>query len=105
MQKALERGYMSSTRNAPSTPADSELLSETIVSAVAAAEGVDPIDVSPRLYDVIDPDALEYLFEGGQYETDLTVTFEYGDWDVHIDNGDVTVTERAETTLSAPERR
>lgn len=33
-----------------------------VVCAVAEAKGVDPLDLEPRLHDVVDPDALERLF-------------------------------------------
>lgn len=36
-------------------------MSETVVTAVAEAKGVDPLDLDP-LYDSIDPDALNSLF-------------------------------------------
>lgn len=33
-----------------------------IVESVADANGVDPLDLEPSLYDVVDPDALERVF-------------------------------------------
>lgn len=39
-------------------------VSEQVVSAVAAACDIDPLELPP-LYDVIDPDALDRLFEHG----------------------------------------
>lgn len=36
-------------------------VSETVVTAVAEATGVDPVDLDP-LYDVVDPDALDQIF-------------------------------------------
>jgi len=40
-----------------------EPLSQTVICAVAAANDVDPLDLDDRLYDCIDPDALDKLFE------------------------------------------
>ena len=40
---------------------ESESVSETIVSAVAAHTGSDPLDLAP-LYQAVDPDALDALF-------------------------------------------
>jgi len=36
--------------------------SETVVLAVAEAKGVDPTALDDRLYDIVDPDALDRLF-------------------------------------------
>lgn len=38
-------------------------LSETIVELIADLEGVDPVELTPPLYSVINPDALESLFD------------------------------------------
>lgn len=43
--------------------ADGQRPSTTIIEAVAEVEGVAPTDVDGRLYDVVDPDALDRLFE------------------------------------------
>lgn len=37
-------------------------LSTTLVIAAADARGVEPSDLQPQLYDVVDPDALDALF-------------------------------------------
>ena len=39
-----------------------EPLSHAVVVAVAEQNGVDPLDLDERLYDCIDPDALDTLF-------------------------------------------
>lgn len=38
-------------------------LSETVINAVADAKGVETIELETRLYDIIDPDALENIFK------------------------------------------
>ncbi|WP_340098371.1 HalOD1 output domain-containing protein [Salinibaculum salinum] len=96
---------MSSTVVSRSEQTDCESLCEEIVSAVARAEGVDPLAVSPQLYDVVDPDSLEQLFEHSSTATDVTVSFTYGDWCVEIDNGNVSVTDNTEAARDAPVRR
>lgn len=48
-------------------------LSTRIVDKVAEAENTDPVDLAP-LYESIDPDALDALFQNGQ---NGSVTFEY----------------------------
>lgn len=42
---------------------ENEELATTIVETVAAAEGVDPLDLDVRIGDVVDPDALNTLFD------------------------------------------
>ena len=51
--------------------AEDESVSQTVIMAVAEATDVDPIDLDPRISDVIDPDALDRLFETGQSEMRL----------------------------------
>lgn len=63
-------------------------LSTAILSEVAAREGVDPIDVSPPIYTVIDPDALEKLFSGGTGGF-TSVEFTYADHRISIRGDDV----------------
>jgi hypothetical protein len=56
-------------------------VTEAILTAVATATGNDPLELPP-LYSVIDPDALEALFDPPAYDGSdqrLTVTFEYAD--------------------------
>ena len=48
--------------------AQDESVSQTVIMAVAEATDVDPIDLDPRISDVIDPDALDRLFDTGQSE-------------------------------------
>lgn len=50
-----------------------EPLSQVIVFAVGEAVGVDPLDLDERLYDVIDPDALDRLFTNGSGTVEFTV--------------------------------
>lgn len=56
----------SSTIGADSTRTDTHAdnPSQAVVTAVADAKGVDPIDLPP-LFGAIDPDALDALFESG----------------------------------------
>lgn len=49
--------------------------STAVVEAVAAHEGTDAERLDPPLNDVVDPDALDRLFDGR--ETDARVTFRY----------------------------
>lgn len=70
--------------------------SEDVLLTVAEAEGVDPSEITPRLYDIVDPDALDRLVDcGTQSSSAVTVTFDYAGWHVRVDSGgEVTLTGR-----------
>lgn len=66
-------------------------VSEAVVSAVAEVTGSDPLSLDP-LYTVVDPDALNSLFDGDSSNRERTnrVEFTYCDCDVVVtDDGDV----------------
>jgi hypothetical protein len=43
-------------------PSPEEALTDTVVRAVSDAKDVDPMDLDARVYDCVDPDALDRLF-------------------------------------------
>lgn len=49
--------------SASAPPSDEASISERVVEAVAEAKDVDPVEVTPPLNDVVDPEALDRLFE------------------------------------------
>ncbi|WP_436923690.1 HalOD1 output domain-containing protein [Halosimplex amylolyticum] len=57
---------------------DAASLSETVVSSVAAHRGVEEMSL-PSLYEVLDPDALDSLFDTPGSIPAGRVTFEYAD--------------------------
>lgn len=57
-------------------------VTSAVASALAAHENVGVDELSPPLYDVIDPDALEDLFRN----TTGRVTFEYREYEVTVDD-------------------
>ncbi|QLK27454.1 hypothetical protein HYG81_07600 [Natrinema zhouii] len=59
-----------------------------VVEAVAARDGVDPLELSPPLHDVIDPTALDALFEPTKSgnRTSGTVSFTYRGHRIHVDS-------------------
>lgn len=67
-----------------------------VIDAVAAASGTDPTELPP-LYDAINPDALNALFEsqGKRDRADLRVEFSYNGFNVIVE-GDLQVTVREE---------
>ena len=63
-------------------------ISIDVVETIAAVTGDDPLAMSPPLYEVVDTDALDTLYERG---ADVCVEFEYNGHQVVIDD-DQTVT-------------
>lgn len=67
-----------------------------ILETVARLEGVDPVDLSTPLYEVIDGEALTRLLASNDGAGDgpaLEVSFEYHDYLVTVDaTGDLSVT-------------
>ncbi|WIV68052.1 HalOD1 output domain-containing protein [Natrialbaceae archaeon AArc-T1-2] len=61
-----------------------------VVEAIADAEDVHPADLEPPLNDVVDPTALDLLFESTAADDDTTrrghVSFQYRDYDVTVDS-------------------
>ncbi|WP_459807299.1 HalOD1 output domain-containing protein [Halopiger thermotolerans] len=67
--------------------ATDESVTVQLVRALADAADVDPVELSPPLYDVVDPDALEALFaptEGGTTRRGR-VEFTYAEYRVTVD--------------------
>ena len=65
--------------------ASSETLSSAVVSAVAAAEGVDASELTEPLFDVIDPDALDALFRpNGATPLNGKLQFDYYGYEVTV---------------------
>lgn len=61
-----------------------------VVETVAKAEDVDPLELTPPLYEVIDPDALESLFANNRVLG--KVIFNYAGYEVSVfSDGDVSV--------------
>lgn len=61
-------------------------LSHAVVEAVAEAEGVDPVALRTPLYEAIDPDALDAVFEPADESAPLDgrVSFEYYGYTVAV---------------------
>lgn len=56
-----------------------------VVESVADKEGVAPAQLTPPLYETIDPDALDALFEPSLQATSMReFTFEYSGYEVHV---------------------
>lgn len=82
----------------PTTTGKSSL-SHAVVQAVAEAERVDPLELTPPLYEVIDSDALDRLFAvtPTHHRTDGEVSFSYNGYGVTVrGDGSVSVEEHDE---------
>ncbi|MDS0281008.1 HalOD1 output domain-containing protein [Haloarcula onubensis] len=83
----------------------SEPLSHAVVVAVAARHGVDPLDLDERLYDCIDPDALDTLFASGKRDACGTVQFVMAGCHVEVSAGRRVTVERLYEDPSTAEAR
>jgi hypothetical protein len=65
---------------------ESTNVSMAVVEAIAHERGVDAADLRPPLYEVVDPEALDALFEAGrQNGTEaVRIEFEYAGYGVSI---------------------
>lgn len=75
-------------------PDGRDSLTVAIAEAVARAKGISPSQLKPRVYDAIDPEALEQLFQSGSaspYEAE--VRFPMAGYTVVVkSNGEIVVT-------------
>ena len=83
-----------------------EPVSIRTVRRIARLEGVDPAELHPPLYEAIDPEALDSLFDSAD-ETDrigsVTVEFEYCGYRVTVGvNGDVDVHDSTSIETRSP---
>ncbi|WP_222916891.1 HalOD1 output domain-containing protein [Natrinema sp. SYSU A 869] len=95
---------MDSQVSTQSSPGAQTPVSIRVVEAVAAREGIDPLEVSPPLHDVLDPTALDELFEptGTSQRPDGTVSFTYHGHRVRVDSdGRVTLEDDPKTQRDA----
>lgn len=72
--------------------------STLIIDLIADLQGVDPVELTPPLYSVIDPDALDALFHsstGDASQTSGHVDFEYCGYEIRIQSdGEVAILNR-----------
>ena len=73
-------------------PTGEGALSATVIEAVAAAKGVDPTDCDLKLYEAVDLEALDALFEGRSRDGRWRFEFSIGDHLVVVEgDGRITV--------------
>jgi len=51
-------------------------ISDQIIREVAAKEGVDPVEITPPLFAVIDPDAVDALYANSDARPEITFTWQ-----------------------------
>lgn len=89
------------TGDAMGTNSGDEPISRQVVDAVAAAKGVDPLELPP-LYDTVDPDALDSLFGGSDAGAAITdLRFEIAGCEVLVRGSDDVVVVRSDADLDA----
>lgn len=67
----VDHGFQQGERSTPvHRTVDHASVSMTVVEALAEAQGVSPLDIREPLYDAVDPDALDSLFDGTDAELD-----------------------------------
>lgn len=69
------------TSENPSSSA-TNTVSDRVIQAVADCDGISPLEVSPTLFETVDPDALNRLYADGRSGT--IVTFEYAGYRVSV---------------------
>jgi len=77
---------------------DPQSIGVAIARAVASVSGVDPLSLEPRLYDVIDPDAVETLLSSEKTTSNVRITFSFGRYTVTITrSGEIIVQDESPT--------
>jgi len=68
---------------------DAHAPSYRVVKTVAQKEGISPAELSPPLFNVIDPDALDTLVQAGTESSagEMAIEFTYLNYAVRIENG------------------
>ena len=81
-------------------PPEDQQITARIVQEIAALENVEPATLSPPMYDVVDPDALNALLSTGvsnRAKSELQVRFEYRNYEVVVSGkGDIEVLDNSE---------
>lgn len=76
---------------------DSQSIGVSITRAVASVSGVDPLSLEPRLYDVIDPDAVETLLSSEKATGDVQITFCFGSYTVTVSRDEEIIVQEEST--------
>lgn len=85
--------------------ANATFVGTEIVEGVAAREGIDPLDLDEKLYDVIDADALDALTRGAsdRRPQEMLIEFTYYGYSVTVDGaGEVTIDELPAAETNEP---
>lgn len=83
----------SQTAASPTTPhvhrfsydqSANQSIAVSVIRAIASVADIDPLSLQPRLYDVLDPDALEQLVETATTDSAVAVQFRLAAYDVTV---------------------
>lgn len=66
------------------TACGDDSVSLTVIEALAEARGVRPMDIDTPLYDAVDPEALDALFDTDDATTSARVVFEIDEFEVTV---------------------
>ncbi|WP_436926938.1 HalOD1 output domain-containing protein [Halosimplex amylolyticum] len=68
---------------------DDQPISQVVVETVATVEGVEPTELSTQLYDSVDPEALDTLYDtANDRDESLRVSFAFHGYEVSIVDGE-----------------
>jgi len=90
-----EQLVMKAQTTTPSARKSTEKPSQKIVELIADLEGVQPTELTPPLYSVIDPDALDSLFHSSADDSGSEghICFRYRGYLIRVQsNGDIEIT-------------
>jgi len=100
MSHAIRHAGESGQRLLTATVPDGTPVSQVIVETVARVEGTEPTDLSIQLYDSIDPEALDNLYETPNGQGHPRVVFTFSEYEIVIAEQCITIRERADARLS-----
>lgn len=87
-------------------PTTDESVSEAVVRGIAEAKCVDPTDLDVRLYDYVDPCALDRLFEVGEDLRNGRVSFTMAGYQIEIEaTREVVLTPLTDSSVAKSEAR
>lgn len=77
-----------------------------IVQRVAEHKGVDPIELEPPLYSILDPETIDRLVHRSDTSgrADTVLEFEYSGCEITVEGGDEITVESAGSIVGEPDR-
>lgn len=85
----------------PTVSSERDAASLAVVEEIATAKSASPAELTPPLYEVIDPEALNAVLRSSPGD-DVTVTFEYQGLEVAVSDADTVSVETANDGATEP---